>query len=119
MYIVQCQEIATGNYLVPLTTAMLQTTTTGYATASAQRYFAQINSNGQPNATALQLIATAPQTIAPGISWTMINLRPYKYVSFVIFAVGLELTLLMKCTGRAGCDARWKHILMYIHVRLV
>ncbi|KAM5536444.1 hypothetical protein V8D89_009880 [Ganoderma adspersum] len=71
------QEIATGNYIVPLTTAMLQSTTTGYATASAQRYFAQINSNGQPNSTALQLIATAPQTIAPGISWTMVNLRPY------------------------------------------
>ncbi|PIL26822.1 hypothetical protein GSI_11083 [Ganoderma sinense ZZ0214-1] len=71
------QEIATGNYIVPLTTAMLQATTTGYATASAQRYFAQINSNGEPNSTALQLIATAPQTIAPGISWTMINLRPY------------------------------------------
>nr|VWO94476.1 Chitin synthase (EC [Ganoderma boninense] len=71
------QEIATGNYIVPLTTAMLQETTTGYATASAQRYFAQINSNGEPNSTALQLIATAPQTIAPGISWTMVNLRPY------------------------------------------
>ncbi|TBU27609.1 hypothetical protein BD311DRAFT_723883 [Dichomitus squalens] len=71
------QEIATGNYLVPLTTAMLQETTTTYATASAQRYFAQINNNGQPNATALQLIATAPQTIAPAISWTMVNLRPY------------------------------------------
>ncbi len=74
------QEIATGNYIVPLTTAMLQATTTAYATASAQRYFAQINSNGQPNSTALQLIASAPQTIAPGISWTMVNLRPYTYV---------------------------------------
>ncbi|KAI1787220.1 hypothetical protein LXA43DRAFT_719015 [Ganoderma leucocontextum] len=71
------QEIATGNYIVPLTTAILQTTTTSYATASAQRYFAQINSNGEPNSTALQLIATAPQTIVPGISWTMVNLRPY------------------------------------------
>ena len=59
---------------------MLQATTTSYATSSAQRYFAQINNNGQPNATALQLIAAAPQTIAPAISWTMINLRPYKYV---------------------------------------
>ena len=44
---------------------MLQATTTSYATSSAQRYFAQINNNGQPNATALQLIAAAPQTIAP------------------------------------------------------
>ncbi|KAI0707430.1 hypothetical protein C8T65DRAFT_650942 [Cerioporus squamosus] len=71
------QEIATGNYIVPLTTAMLQATTSAYATQTAQRYFAQINSNGQPNATALQLIANAPQTITPAISWTMVNLRPY------------------------------------------
>ncbi|RPD68703.1 hypothetical protein L226DRAFT_540433 [Lentinus tigrinus ALCF2SS1-7] len=71
------QEIATGNYIVPLTTAMLQSTTSAYATQTAQRYFAQINSNGEPNATALQLIANAPQTITPGISWTMVNLRPY------------------------------------------
>ena len=87
------QEIATGNYIVPLTTAMLQSTTTGYATASAQRYFAQINSNGQPNSTALQLIATAPQTISPGVSWTMVNLRPYTYVVLVlvIFAVRQDI----------------------------
>ena len=71
------QEIATGNYIVPLTNAMLQATTSAYSTQTAQRYFAQINSNGEPNATALQLIANAPQTITPGISWTMVNLRPY------------------------------------------
>ncbi|KAH9938891.1 uncharacterized protein BXZ73DRAFT_44386 [Epithele typhae] len=71
------QEIATGNFIVPLTTQILQATTVAYATGSAQRYFAQVNSNGEPNATALQLIANAPQTITPGISWTMINLRPY------------------------------------------
>ncbi|KAI0739998.1 hypothetical protein C8Q80DRAFT_208199 [Daedaleopsis nitida] len=71
------QEIATGNYLVPLTTQMLQSTTTAYSSQTAQRYFAQINSNGEPNATALRLIANAPQTITPGISWTMVNLRPY------------------------------------------
>lgn len=56
---------------------MLLSTTTAYATQTAQRYFAQINANGSPNATALQLIANAPQTIAPAISWTMVNLRPY------------------------------------------
>lgn len=71
------QEIATGNYLVPLTTQMLQATTSAFATQTAQRYFAQIDSNGQPNSTALQMIANAPQTISPAIGWTMINLRPY------------------------------------------
>ena len=72
------QEIATGNYIVPLTNAMLQATTSAYATQTAQRYFAQINSNGEPNSTALQMIANAPQTITPAVSWTMVNLRPYK-----------------------------------------
>ncbi|KAI0368207.1 hypothetical protein BV20DRAFT_948570 [Pilatotrama ljubarskyi] len=71
-------EIATGNYIVPITTQMLQATTSAYATSTAQRVFAQINSNGQPNATALQMIANAPQTISPAISWTMVNLRPYQ-----------------------------------------
>ncbi|KAL1938011.1 hypothetical protein VTO73DRAFT_12022 [Trametes versicolor] len=70
-------EIATGNYIVPLTTQMLQVTTSAYATSTAQRVFAQIDSNGQPNSTALQMIANAPQTISPAISWTMVNLRPY------------------------------------------
>ncbi|KAI0759545.1 hypothetical protein BD413DRAFT_273447 [Trametes elegans] len=72
------QEIATGNYIVPLTTQMLQTTTSAYATSVAQRVFAQIDSNGEPNSTALQMIANAPQTISPAISWTMVNLRPYQ-----------------------------------------
>ncbi|KAI8976311.1 hypothetical protein BD414DRAFT_467212 [Trametes punicea] len=71
-------EIATGNYIVPLTTQMLQATTSAYATSTAQRVFAQINSNGQPNSTALQMIANAPQTISPAIGWTMVNLRPYQ-----------------------------------------
>ncbi|KAI9069931.1 hypothetical protein FKP32DRAFT_1670972 [Trametes sanguinea] len=71
-------EIATGNYVVPITTQVLQATTSAYATSTAQRVFAQINSNGQPNSTALQMIANAPQTISPAISWTMVNLRPYE-----------------------------------------
>ena len=29
------------------------------------------------NATALELIAQAPQTIAPAVGFTMVNLRPY------------------------------------------
>ena len=95
---------------------MLQSTTTSYATASAQRYFAQINSNGEPNSTALQLIATAPQTIAPGISWTMINLRPYTYVPQNTHNSPRYLPTLLKRLGCAGCHARREHILMHIRV---
>lgn len=79
-------EIATGNYIVPLTTQMLQATTSAYATSTAQRVFAQIDSNGQPNSTALQMIANAPQTISPAVSWTMVNLRPYTYARCCMFS---------------------------------
>ena len=62
----------------------MQATTSAYSTSTAQRYFAQINSNGEPNATALQLIANAPQTITPGVSWMMVNLRPYECVELCV-----------------------------------
>ncbi|KAI0791207.1 hypothetical protein C8Q75DRAFT_864980 [Abortiporus biennis] len=70
-------EVATGTYVLPITIQTLQTVTTAWATGSAQRYFAQITARNTVNDTALHLIAVAPQTIMPAISWTTINLRPY------------------------------------------
>ncbi|OBZ73437.1 Nitrosoguanidine resistance protein SNG1 [Grifola frondosa] len=70
-------EIATANYIVPITTNLLQFTTSAYATSSAQRYFAQIRGTGDTNDTAVQMIAQAPQTISPAISWSVVNVRPY------------------------------------------
>ncbi|OCH87106.1 hypothetical protein OBBRIDRAFT_796525 [Obba rivulosa] len=70
-------EIATGNYVVPITTALLQYATEAFATSSAQRYFAQINAQGKVNDTAVGMLAQAPQTISPAISYTTMNLRPY------------------------------------------
>lgn len=71
---------------MPITTNLLQGTTSAYATYSAQLYLAGIKSDGTINATALQLLADAPQTIAPAVSWTTINLRPYTCVSSYLLA---------------------------------
>ncbi|KAI0092825.1 hypothetical protein BDY19DRAFT_990504 [Irpex rosettiformis] len=50
---------------------------TAYATGSAQRYFAQITPGNDVNATAVNLLSQAPQTISPGVAWKTVNLRPY------------------------------------------
>lgn len=71
------QETAVGNYVLPITTQLLTASVTAYATAAAQRYFAQITPGDTVNQTAAQLLSQAPQTISPAISWTMVNLRPY------------------------------------------
>ena len=70
-------EIAAANAIVPITTNLLQQSTSTYATYSAQRYLAQIRPGGAVNTTALALLANAPQTLTPAIGWTMTNLRPY------------------------------------------
>ncbi|TFK80958.1 hypothetical protein K466DRAFT_532405, partial [Polyporus arcularius HHB13444] len=120
------QEIATGNYIVPLTTAMLQATTSAYATQTAQRYFAQINSNGEPNSTALQLIANAPQTITPAISWTMVNLRPYNapaaqavtLVGNIFLCIFSFMITMANSTARALIEAQMR-FLPYIALRII
>jgi hypothetical protein len=70
-------EIATANAIVPITTNLLQESTSAYATYSAQRYLALIRPGGTVNATAVALLANAPQTLVPAVGWTMVNLRPY------------------------------------------
>lgn len=64
--------------MVPIITNLLQYATSAYATSTAQRYFAQINAEDKANETAIEMLARAPQTISPAISWTVVNLRPYK-----------------------------------------
>jgi hypothetical protein len=70
-------EIAAANAIVPITTNLLQQTTSAYATYAAQRYIAQIMPGGTINATAFSLLANAPQTLTPAVGWKMMNLRPY------------------------------------------
>ena len=70
-------EVATGNYVIPITTALLQSSCNSYATYTAQTYLAQIRAGGVVNDTAVELLVQAPMTLSPAIGWTMVNLRPY------------------------------------------
>ncbi|CEL62334.1 Nitrosoguanidine resistance protein SNG1 OS=Saccharomyces cerevisiae (strain ATCC 204508 / S288c) GN=SNG1 PE=1 SV=1 [Rhizoctonia solani AG-1 IB] len=66
-------ELATGNYVVPLTTAALTQILQRFNTNSAASYLASVSGNS----TALQALTAAPQTLTTGAWWTTENLRPY------------------------------------------
>ncbi|EGO22942.1 hypothetical protein SERLADRAFT_362324 [Serpula lacrymans var. lacrymans S7.9] len=101
-------EVATGSYLMPAVTTLLQTTTTAWATSSAQQYLALTYGGGQVNATALQLLAQAPQTISPGVSWTVNNLRPFNApLATAVITVGqIYLSVFTFITAMAHAAAR-------------
>ncbi|KAH7918791.1 hypothetical protein BV22DRAFT_1075923 [Leucogyrophana mollusca] len=103
------QEIATGNYVVPLSTALLEKTTSAWATTSAQQYLAQIYAQGEVNGTALELLARAPQTISPAVGWTTVNLRPLRTapVATAVTLVGqIFLCIFAFITAMANAAAR-------------
>ncbi|KDQ16744.1 hypothetical protein BOTBODRAFT_144484 [Botryobasidium botryosum FD-172 SS1] len=78
-------EQAAGNYIVPLTTALLNQTLTLYSQRTTAAYFAQ----AATNATAMNLLAVAPQTVVTPVSYTMINLRPYSTpIAIAVTVVG-------------------------------
>ncbi|KAG8685706.1 hypothetical protein FRC11_010194 [Ceratobasidium sp. 423] len=66
-------ELATGNYVVPLTTAALTQILQRFNTNSAASYLSSVSSNS----TALRALILAPQTLTAGVWWTVDNLRPY------------------------------------------
>lgn len=71
-------EVVASTFLVPLATTFLANYTASYASASVARFIAAISStDGSVNATALQLVAQAPQTLSPAVGFAMVNLRPY------------------------------------------
>ncbi|KAF8602433.1 hypothetical protein BDV93DRAFT_524025 [Ceratobasidium sp. AG-I] len=66
-------EQATGSYVSPLTIAALTQIMQNYNAKSASTYISSVSRN----ATALQALTAAPQTITAGAWWTTENLRPY------------------------------------------
>ncbi|CAE6496300.1 unnamed protein product [Rhizoctonia solani] len=66
-------EQATGSYVNPLTTQALTQILQQYNARSAASYLASISGN----ASALQAVTSAPQTLTSGVWWTIENLRPY------------------------------------------
>lgn len=79
MYYAQARnEVATANFLLPTAQGLLSSFCADYATGSAQRFLAAVvSADGSVNATALQLVNQAPQTLAPAVGYKMVNLRPY------------------------------------------
>ncbi|KAF8602424.1 hypothetical protein BDV93DRAFT_444098 [Ceratobasidium sp. AG-I] len=65
-------EQATGSYVSPLTSAALTQVLQQFNAKSAATYITSVAGN----ATALQALAAAPQTLT-GAWWTTVNLRPY------------------------------------------
>ncbi|KAF8602436.1 hypothetical protein BDV93DRAFT_607477 [Ceratobasidium sp. AG-I] len=66
-------EQATGSYVNPLTITALTQIMQQYNAMSASKYISLVAGN----ATALQALASAPQTLTAGAWWTAENLRPY------------------------------------------
>ncbi|KAF8748812.1 hypothetical protein RHS01_10530 [Rhizoctonia solani] len=77
-------EQATGSYVNPLTTAALTQILQQFNARSTASYLGSISGN----ATALQALTAAPQTLS-GVWWTTNNLRPYNApVATAIMLVG-------------------------------
>ncbi|KAB5590542.1 Nitrosoguanidine resistance protein SNG1 [Ceratobasidium theobromae] len=66
-------EMATGSYVAPLTTAALTQILQRYNARSTAAYLGSVAGN----ATALQALTSAPQALTSGAWWTTENLRPY------------------------------------------
>lgn len=66
-------EIGIGSFVMPITQAVLAQSVTQYSIKCTAQYLGGISGN----ATAIQNLAKAPQTVTQPFYWTMKNLRPY------------------------------------------
>ncbi|KAF9518190.1 hypothetical protein BS47DRAFT_1371079 [Hydnum rufescens UP504] len=66
-------ELATNNYIVPYSAALLSSAIAQFSTVYAAQYF----SAQSGNATALRAITAAPQTITVPVAFSLANLRPF------------------------------------------
>lgn len=88
-------ELANGNYLVPLATQHLTAVTQKIGAQSVAEFLPTVAGN----ATALQLLAQAPQTLSAPLGFTPVNLRPYDQpVAQAITLVGRKLSPTTKLT---------------------
>lgn len=82
-------ELATGNYLVPIATRHLTMITEKIGAESVAQFLPTIAGN----ASAIALLAQAPQTLSNPIGFTPVNLRPYDQpVAQAITLVGREFS---------------------------
>lgn len=83
-------EIAANSFIVPYTTALLQSTLTAFNAKTNAQYFASLNSGADDaRQQALVAISQAPQTVSQPFSYMAVNLRPYtKTASQAVLLVG-------------------------------
>lgn len=86
-------EVATGNYIIPITQAVLSKAVSQLAIQEAAQYLASIAGNQ----TAINLIARAPQTIANPVYFQLFNLRPYtSQVASAVTLVGFIYVIILR-----------------------
>jgi hypothetical protein len=86
-------EVATGNYIMPITQAVLVDAISQLVTQEAAQYLGSISGNQ----TALNLLARAPQTIANPVYFQLFNLRPYTaQVATAVTLVGFIYVIILR-----------------------
>lgn len=83
-------EIAANSFIVPYTTALLQSTLASFNAKLNSEFFGSLSSSsGEMSQQALAAIAQAPQTVSQPFFYEAVNLRPYtKTASQAVLLVG-------------------------------
>jgi len=86
-------EVATGNFLMPITQAVLSRATVQLGAQSAAQYLGTIAGNQS----AIALLARSPLTISNPVSFQLFNLRPYSsQVASAVTLVGFIYVIILR-----------------------
>ncbi|KIM31251.1 hypothetical protein M408DRAFT_327517 [Serendipita vermifera MAFF 305830] len=115
-------EVATGNYLMPITQAVLNRVTVQLGAQLSAQYLQSIAGNQ----TAVGLLARAPLTISNPVSFQLFNLRPYtSQVASAVTLVGfiymiiLSFYVTMFGAGAREVIAPYLKMSTYLKLRLI
>lgn len=107
-------ENAAGNFLVPYSQALLAQAVANFSSAYAKQFFTEQGGN----ATAMAILAQAPQTIAQPVYWTYYNMRPFTFVAFVNTTMFLSSSFTYtQRTCRYGHTTRRVHLPHHLQLR--
>jgi hypothetical protein len=86
-------EIATGNFLIPITQTILSRATVQLSAQSVAQYLGSIANNQ----TAIGLLARSPLTISNSVQYQVFNLRPYSsQVASAVTLVGFIYVIILR-----------------------
>jgi hypothetical protein len=93
-------EVATGNFLLPITQAVLSRAIVQLGAQSTAQYLGSIAGN----ATALSLLARSPLTISNPVNFQLFNLRPYSsQVASAVTLVGFIYVIILRLVVDLYC----------------